>query len=489
MSNLLKIDFQKFGLRKSQRRSSILGLALDGSRLEGVVLRRTNGSVQIQQSFSVNLSLDPLTDDPVLVGREIRNQLETSGVRERRCIVALPLQWALTAQTKLPGLSEADVPNFLQIEAERGFPCDVSTLLLANSRLQTSAGEQHAMLVGIPRNHVTLLEQALRAAQLKPVSFSLGLTALQPAEAEGSNGVLALAIGENRVGLQVSCGGGIAALRTLEGALETGSGQRQLHTDVLARETRITLAQLPAEVRATVRRVRIFGPRDLAQQLADEIDLRLEAMDLKVELVSGYTRGEFGFEVPAGTAVSPAFSLAAGYLAWRGVKLEFLPPKVTAWQQFAARYSAGKLQQIGLAASAVAALILAAFLFQQIQLWHVEAQWSRMKNTVNELRDRSAKINQYRLWFDEPVRGLSILRCLTEAFPEDGSVTAKTVEIRDLNTVTCTGVARDYQSLLKTVKQLRTQIPEVNLGQTRGQAPAIQFTFSFIWTEGVGHAN
>ncbi len=51
---------------------------------------------------------------------------------------------------------------------------------------------------------------------------------------------------------------------------------------------------------------------------------------------------------------------------------------------------------------------------------------------------------------------MTILKSLTEAFPEDGSVTAKTVEIRDLNTVTCTGIARNYQALLKTVERLRS---------------------------------
>ncbi len=61
MTTLLKLPVRK------QRLSSLLGLALDGSRLEGVVLRRTNGSLEAQQSFSVTLSLDPLTNDPELV--------------------------------------------------------------------------------------------------------------------------------------------------------------------------------------------------------------------------------------------------------------------------------------------------------------------------------------------------------------------------------------------------------------------------------------
>ena len=54
-------------LRK-QRASSLLGLSLDGNRLEGVVLRRTNGVLEVQKTFFVFLSLDPLTNDPELVG-------------------------------------------------------------------------------------------------------------------------------------------------------------------------------------------------------------------------------------------------------------------------------------------------------------------------------------------------------------------------------------------------------------------------------------
>jgi hypothetical protein len=44
---------------KRQGHSTVLALSLDGDRLEGVVLRRTNGSVQALQSFSEAQSLDP----------------------------------------------------------------------------------------------------------------------------------------------------------------------------------------------------------------------------------------------------------------------------------------------------------------------------------------------------------------------------------------------------------------------------------------------
>jgi len=485
------IKLPKPDLLKRQRLSSLLGLVLDGSRLDGVALRRADGALQIQHSFSVSLSLDPLTNDPELVGREIRNHLDAAGVRERQCVVGLPLKWALTTHVEVPELTEADLPGFLQIEAERSFPCDVQTLHVVSSRPRTLTGKQHATLVGIPKNHLERLERAVRAARLKPVSFSLGIAALQSPAADASNGVMALAIGQSHVGLQITVGGGVAALRALEGALEAEGSQRLLHADLVAREARITLGQLPAELRETVRLVRVFGPRDLAQQLVDEMELRLDATGLKVEPVTRYDAREFGTQLPANAPVSPAISLAADRLAGRRALFEFLLPKVTPLQQIAARYSSGRLRSAILTAAAVALLVGGLFFFQQCQLWRLESQWAKVQPTVRQLDDLQDKIRQYRPWYDESVRGLTILKLLTEAFPEDGSVTAKTVEIRDLNTVTCTGIARNYQALLKTVERLRgmRQFAEVNMGPTRGQAPALQFTFNFQWSEGGQSAN
>jgi hypothetical protein len=114
-----------------------------------------------------------------------------------------------------------------------------------------------------------------------------------------------------------------------------------------------------------------------------------------------------------------------------------------------------------------------------------------MKTMVHELETATASIKQFRPWYDESLRGMTILRRLTEAFPEDGSVTARTLEIREPGNVTCIGTARDYQALLRTVERLRSaeEIPDVSLGPIRGQPPALQFSFSFVWNEGAKHAN
>jgi hypothetical protein len=480
MNNILKIKF-----RKRKKLTSVLGLAFDGSRLEGVVLRRANGSLQLQQSFSVALTLDPLTAAPELVGREIRNQLDAAGVRERHCVLGVPLKWVLTAQTELPPLPEADAASLLQLEAERGFSTDVTTLQLASSRCPLAADKKHVLLAGIPSAHIVTLEQVLAAAKLKPVSFTLGLAALQPPAAEHSNGVLALAIGESTVSLQITCGGGVAALRALEGAIESPTGRPVLLPDLVARESRITLGQLPAELRDAVKRIRIFGPRELAQQLADEMELRFEPMGLNVEVVAAYNPDEFGAQLPPDASLSAAFSLAARPLVEQPPAFEFLPHKLTILEQFAAKYSSGRLRTTGAVAAGIVVIVGGMFFVQQIELWRLRSQWSGMSAKVLELQAVQSQIQQFRPWFDNSFRDLAILRQLTLAFPEDGVVTAKTITIQEGSAVSCSGTARDTASLMAMQAKLGAVdgVSNLKVDLIHGASPR-QFTFDFQYGNG-----
>ncbi len=444
------------------------------------MLRRSNGSLSQAQSFSATLSLDPLTAAPELVGREIRNHLESAGVRERNCIVGLPLKWVLTATTELPPLPETDAASLLQLEAERGFPTDTSTLQLADSRCALAGDKKHVTLVGVSKSQVESLISVLAAAKLKPVSFSLGLTALQSPTSDKNNGVLALVIGETSVGLQITCGGGVAALRGFEGAVENEGSRRTLHASAVSREARITLGQLPAELRAAVRHIRIFGPNDLARQLADEMELGFEPMGLTVEVVKAYTPNEFGVEIPSDATVSSAFSLAARYLADQPRVFELLPPKPTALEQFVAKYSSGKLRGAGVVAVAILVIVGGIFLFQQIELMSLNSQWNKMSKKVGDLTAVQGRIQRYQAWYDTQFRALTILKQLTMAFPQDGTVTAKSITIHG-NTVTCSGTANDSRALLQTIHQLNGATIE----QIRGASP-MQFTFDFQVGNGVG---
>ena len=486
----MKAD-SKFKFGGPKKLTTVLGLALDGGRLDGVVLRRTNGALTVLHSFSAPLALDPLTAAPELVGREIRNHLDAAGVRERHCVFGVPLKWVLTAQTELPAaLPAADAASLLQMEAEKGFHSDVATLQIADSRIPLGTEKINVLFAAIPGTHLATLENILAAAKLKPVSFALGIAALSAPGDEKSNGVLALAVGERKVALQITAGDGVAALRALEGAVTEEAGQRVLLADVVARETRVTLGQLPAEIRSALRRIRIFGPHDLARELADTLEPRYAPLGLKIEVVAGYAADEFGVQLPAEVSLSPAFSLAARVLTGQRPAFEFLPPKPNLLEQLAAKYSAGRLRTAGAVGAAVALVLGGVFGYQQVQLAHLRSQWTHMAKPVGELQTISDNIRQYRSWNDRSFKNLSLLRQLSLAFPEDGSVTAKNIEVRDGSTVTCSGTARDYAALLAMQAKLRAAegVTGLKLEQVRGKAP-MQFVFGFTFNNGGGSEN
>ena len=322
---------------------------------------------------------------------------------------------------------------------------------------------------------------------MKPVSFALGLAALQPPAAENSNGVLALAIGESH---------GVAAnhLRRRRGGacarskarLKTKAGRRTLHADLVAREARITLGQLPAELRDAVKRIRIFGPRELAQQLADEMELRFEPMGLSVEVVAAYAPDEFGVQLPPDASLSAAFSLAARLLAEQPPAFEFLPPKPTLHRAVCREIFLGPLADDGRggrghrgdcrrvvfvpANSALAAALA-------------------MVGHVGESRGAAGGAGSNPAiparGIDDTFRDLAILRQLSLAFPEDGVVTAKTIEIQDDNTVSCSGNAQDNAALLAMLAKLRAAdgVSDLKVDMIHGKAP-MQFTFDFQYGNG-----
>lgn len=473
----------------SNKSNSLLGLVLDGSRLDLVAVKRTNGSVEIRHSATVTLTLDPLTNDPDLVGAEIRTHLDKAGVRDRRCVVGVPLNWTLTLAVKVPaGLAPEDVEALLAMEAERGFPYGPESLMVAHSLVGPADGDRTATLVAIPRDHITRLQEALDSIGLRPLSFSLGLAALQPvAESETAGGIVALVAGEKGVGLQVTAQGGVAALRLLEGAIVQEGSARVVQKDYLARELRITLGQLPDAARGAVRNLKVFGHDALAEELCEQVRPRAEAMGLRAQLVKEFAPLEFGLALPNGTAVSAALALAVRHLADKSAGFEFLPPRVSKWKQFTEQHASKKLVYAAVAVGVILLGVAGMFGWQQWRLTKLEAQWLAMEKPVNQIKDMEARIRKYRPWYDESYRALSILKAVTQAFPEDSSVSAKSIEIRDRSGVTVSGTARNNQAFLKMRDQLtkHKQVQDLKGGPQKS-APnnqLVEFTFNFHWAD------
>jgi hypothetical protein len=466
---------------KPKRGGTILGIALDGNRLEAIVLRRTNGTVQVRQSVVAQLALSPLTDAPELVGREIRNHLDQAGIHQKQVAVCIPLGWVLSMQAKLPSeLSEEDRASFLQLEGERGFHSGPDTLLSQSSIVTSPGGEIFATLMAAPRNHLATLERVLRAAKLKPVTFAVGVTALQP-PGEDKERVIALAVRTGSIDLQVSGGGGIIALRSLDGAIESQGAQKRISSELIAREIRITLGQLPEGITEGPGKIKIFGQGEVTRQFVGEISPRLAAMGLKTEVVEKASNANFDKPLPAELSTSPAVALAANWVRGAKITADFLPPRVQPWQQMLSSGMAKKrLVWAAQAAAVGVGCVIIGFAWQQWQISSLTSKWKSMEPRVTELTGDQDQIKKFRAYYDQSFRDLRILKLLTDAFPEDGAVSAKTIAVAQMANVTCSGVARDNDAYVHVFDKLSVATNDISHlhQEVRGQKP-LQFALTF----------
>ncbi len=466
--------------RKSKKRlQSVLGLVLADGQLRACHVARGKGVTEVVKATSAALSLDVLHPEPELVGREIKNHLDAAGIRERNCVVALPASWVMSQHTKVPELAAEDADSFLQIEAEKGFPCDPSQLQIARS-FQRSGQSAYVTQLAVRKEQIDQLLNVLKAAGLKPVSFTLGLAALPGVVGQAGQGSITVAIDPKGATMLISAGGGIAALRTSEAAIDSEAGENVVNGAAVARELRITYEQVPDDLRGELKQLSLRGDETMSRQLAEKLT--------EWAGIEGLTISRTGLgDRPIIEQI--AESVARGAVDGDGHDLEFLPPRPSRWALMMARYNSKRLATAGFALAGVAVLVLGLFAWQEYERWSLRNQWEAMAVEVRALDTVGDRIREFRPWYDESFRNLTILNRITECFPDTGSVTARSVEIRGANvlTVNIAGTARDNPSLLRTLEALRKikEVKAVKVEQIRGKTPA-QFTFTFRWVPNTG---
>lgn len=460
--------------RKPKRLNSVLGLTLSHGQFRAFHVARNKTGVEVVKSASAPLTLDLLHPESELVGREIKNHLEAAGIKERACVVAVPAGWVMSQHNAVPaGLSAEDAASMLAMEAEKGFPCDPDQLQIAQSP-HLAGQTQYVTQLAVRREQVEQLATALRSAGLKPLTFTLGLPSLPGVIAAPAAGRITLRLETTGATLLVSVGGGIAAFRTFDASVDTEAGERLINGRAIAREVRITFEQVPADLRREVQTLFLTGDDAMTRQLAEILGdwARDNGLTLERDMTTGRP-----------IADQMAEQLATRCLTQGMFALEFLPPKQSRWSALMARYSSKRLATAGFAAGAVALLIALAFAWQEYERMTLRSEWETMQAQVVALEGVQNRIRDYRPFYDSGYRNLTILKRITESFPESGTVTAKSVEIRSPSLISISGTARDNAALLRTLDEIRKvkEVQGLKLEKIAGKAPNQQFTFTFRW--------
>ncbi len=463
-----------------KKAASVLGIAFDGSLMRAALLRQNGVGLRLLGQTDSDLALDPWKDDPEAVGSALKIALDQAELREKQCVVGIPIEWMLTNMITLPDLDAEDVQDYLDMQIEKSFPFSPADLTISISRFQTGLDAHGALVTAVQNKHIERLAAIMKAAGLKPVGYSLPFEAIQRVQETYGSPRLILHARAGGVSLMAATDTGkIAVLRALKDVTREGGS---IEEKALVREIRVTLGQLPHALRDGIEKIEVCGDESNAGRIVNVLKPRAEALRLQIETQPS-AHVENGVVAPPLSGTTPApVALAAAQLARPGAMLDFLPPHVTPWERLLEQAGSRKLGATAVILGSFALLVLVAFLWQGSSLSRLETQWDSMKADVQALDKLNGKASRFRSWYESSQPNLQIFLSLAQAFPEDGAVTARNIEISDREKVTCTGVAGNQLDVMDVVNRLRKmpQVQDLRTQRMSGTSP-VQFTFEYRW--------
>lgn len=466
---------------------SMLGLSLEGRVLSACVVRRRGRRLEPGKTLRTELALDPLTASPELAGQEIRNKLDEAGLAGRSCVVAVPASWAFSLQLALPDVAPEDQRGFVELQAERDLPFAPEDLVMGIGRWGEPAG-MRATVLAIPRVRVEALERVMRAARLRTISITTGLTALlAPSSAPSVANRLDLLLNERGAEL-LAWVDGVAALRTIEES-NGEDHEHSLDAEVIARQIRITMGQLPQSAREGIRELTIIGEAVAVAELSDELKGPASRLGLAIQRVEPAAAGPVLFSGHVSAGVAMAGAAAARAVAAQPPVYEFLPPHESKWQSYVRRFSKrGTMWAAGIALLALLGFG-GSFGYQGYRLGSLENHWRSIESDVASVETLRDNVRKYRPWFDDSVQTLQIMKTVTGAFPPDGAVYAKSIKITNQEKITCLGISRNDAVRQQMARQLQeaSGLDDMHI-DVQGQPPLQQFTLTCVWRGGKPNA-
>ena len=226
---------------------------------------------------------------------------------------------------------------------------------MSSSRYQFPDSPAGVCIGALPVNRLATIEKVLTSAKLRPCSITFGITSLF-AQTGDSDGIILL-LGENSIELAIKAGSGAAMLRSLEIADDDEFDRGSLDTDMIARQLRITLGNLPQSFRSRNAAIQLFGTQALCRNAKEELSNSIQALGLSIQPGSG--------DSPSldDGAVSPVAALAAAHrLQGKAPDFEFLPNTLPRIQRISSFFSGRSVMRLAAIGAAVIAIIFLIFM-------------------------------------------------------------------------------------------------------------------------------
>ena len=408
-----------------------LGLAVTEQGITAVEVGISGGRRTVLHAAVLPFSKGAGLGEPERLGKDLKQVLRQNGFSAPRCVIGLASNWIAAREKPLPATNADSLRGALSIAAEREFASGPHELVLDYLRSTSEKGIS-AILVAAPRRVVGQLSAMAKAAGLSATAVTSSATVLATATRGpvGPGGRLVLCLLPRAVEMTAQSPNGVRMIRHLPVGLDGGHVQ----VDSLSSELRRILAGQADHSRELLIWDSLGLDRASLESVGDDLGLPLRLCELASDLdvadsSSGPMSGRF--------AQAAALACCAG----QAPAIDFLHSRLAPPRRAA-------LGRWALWAAAACLVVVAAGLFLVLD-WRADLR--KVTDIQNQLADLKGPTQQARelvddtsfagTWYDRRPGFLDCLREITQAFPQEGTIWATSLAVREDMQVRLTGKA------------------------------------------------
>lgn len=477
------------------RARRILGIAVEDRSLLAAELQ-VSGARRVLRRAAEFAYPDGLSlDEPVRLGRALRAFLRQHRFTARQVVVGVPARWLLVQEKFLPPATGEAMAGMVRLAAEQAFSDSAADLAMDYADgSATAAGTHPVLVVATPRRRLEQLTALARGAGLTMRAIAPSVMALGAAHREPAASELTLYLRPGNTEVALRTGGRFPVVKHLPAAPAPdaeAAGAANGRAECIAAQVRQVVALLPADGALTEPETLVVW--DGANPQPGDLDAL--ATRLSARTVVGHDLSPLG--------VSPARSdgdeATARFAAPVALALAGVQPELLAVDLLHSRLAPPRRSSLGRkavwAGFLVAALATAATflvmdgLERERTVAALRAQMAALKPDIEAAQAVVDRMASARGWHDRRPPFLDCLRELTLAFPEQGTIWATSLAIREDMRAVVSGKSVNEATVLEALDRLKQSkalagVKLLHMREAGGRSREVSFAIRFTFMKG-----
>lgn len=465
--------------------ASILGLAISE---RAIIAAELGASTAPTVHKTATLKLSAPIKDAASAGAMLRKFLKENGFSAGRVVLGLPAKQIMSRPWQVPPSTPTAAAAILRLAAERQFPPEFKDLIFDYAGNPNPTEPSKVLLLATSKQHVDLAVGMAESAGLSVLGVTSSSLALSAAVKKPERNKILVSLSNESTELVINSDQGPRLLRYLPVESEhllSANGSAGAAVATLGSELmRASLAGGESTNHDLLLWDALGLRPDSLAALSDRYGMAVStARDLSLLQVGAPADAKADISV-----YGPAVALAL--LARRGsiFPVDFLHSRLAPPKQ----RRIGRKIYWAIALAVVLAIAIAASVWslqnQQNKLDKLNESIKNMQPALSAARTLDAKVRTANGWYDNRPATLDCLLHLTEAFPQEGTVWATNISLRDNGVGTVTGKAIDYRDVLSIYDHMKndpkfSKVVLNNTNMRQGNSKDTVFSISFNFTQ------